>query len=189
MQDDLTDAVNWAVELGIADPERVAVYGWSYGGYAALAGATFTTADERVDVPPEEPDGYDFYRCAVSGIGPANLITFIETVPPYWTIGQESFFLRVGNPETEADFLASRSPLNYVERIEIPMLLLYGANDPRVKLSEGEQISAALEEAGVDYEYVVYENEGHGFARPENRLDAYRRVELFLAEHLGGRAE
>ncbi len=189
MQDDLTDAANWAVGLGIADPERVAIYGWSYGGYAALAGATLTTGDERSALADQYPEEYDFYRCAVSGIGPANLITFIETIPPYWTVGRENFYKRVGNPETEADFLASRSPISYVERIEIPMLLLYGANDPRVKLSEGEQISAALEEAGVDYEYVVYENEGHGFARPENRLDAYRRVEAFLAEHLGGRAE
>ncbi|MCK4593232.1 S9 family peptidase [bacterium] len=174
MQDDLTDAVSWAVELGIADPERIAIFGWSYGGYAALAGATFTP---------------DLYACAVSGIGPANLVTFIETVPPYWRVGQENFFRRVGNPETEREFLLSRSPINFVDRIRIPMFLIYGANDPRVKLSEGEQISAALEEAGIEYEYVVYENEGHGMTRPENRLDACWRVERFLAEHLGGRYE
>ncbi|HDR06016.1 MAG TPA: S9 family peptidase, partial [Candidatus Coatesbacteria bacterium] len=174
MQDDLTDAVAWAVGLGIADPERVAVYGWSYGGYAALAGATFT---------PE------LYACAVSGIGPANLVSFIETVPPYWRVGRESFFRRVGNPETERGFLESRSPLNFVERIEIPMFLIYGAHDPRVKLSEGEQISAALAAAGITYEYVVYPDEGHGLARPENRLDAYRRIERFLADNLGGRFE
>jgi len=174
MQDDLTDAVSWAVGLGIADPERIAILGWSYGGYAALAGATFTP---------------DLYACAVSGIGPANLVTFIETVPPYWRVGRENFFRRVGDPETEREFLESRSPINFVDRIRIPMFLVYGANDPRVKLSEGEQISAALEETGLDYEYVVYENEGHGMARPENRLDTYRRVERFLAEHLGGRCE
>jgi dipeptidyl aminopeptidase/acylaminoacyl peptidase len=174
MQDDLTDAVGWAVDLGIADPERVAIYGWSYGGYAALAGATFTP---------------DVYACAVSGIGPANLVTFIETVPPYWRVGQENFFRRVGDPETEEEFLESRSPINFVDRIEIPMFLIHGANDPRVKLDEGEQISAALEAAGIDYEYLVYSDEGHGLARPENRLDAYRRIERFLADNLGGRCE
>jgi dipeptidyl aminopeptidase/acylaminoacyl peptidase len=174
MQDDLTDAVEWAVGQGLADPEKVAVYGWSYGGYAALAGATFTP---------------DLYACAVSGLGPANLVTFIETIPPYWRVGLENFYRRVGNPETEGAFLESRSPLNFVDRIEIPMFLIYGAHDPRVKLTEGEQISAALEAAGISFEYVVYPDEGHGLARPENRLDAYRRVERFLADNLGGRCE
>ncbi|UCH79069.1 MAG: S9 family peptidase, partial [Candidatus Coatesbacteria bacterium] len=174
MQDDLTDAVAWAVAQGWTDAERVAIMGGSYGGYAALAGATFTP---------------DLYACAVAAMGPSNLITFLETIPPYWKPFLARMKLRVGDPETEADFLRSRSPLFHVDRIKIPMLLVYGANDARVKLSEGEQIREAMEAKGIDYEYLVFADEGHGFQQPHNRLRYVAAAEGFLAKHLGGRYE
>ncbi len=174
MHDDLVDAVNWAVGEGIADPERVAIHGGSYGGYAALVGATFTP---------------DLFRCAVDVVGPSNLVTLIESIPPYWSTFLATFYERVGNPETEKEFLESRSPLFFVDRIQIPMLIAQGANDPRVKQAESEQIVAAMQEKGIDYEYLLFEDEGHGFARPENRLKFYAAAERFLARHLGGRAE
>ena len=174
MHDDLVDAVEWAVGEGIADPERVAIYGGSYGGYAALVGATFTP---------------DTFRCAVDIVGPSSLITLIESIPPYWSSFRSTFYERVGNPETEEDFLKSRSPLFYVDRIRIPMLIAQGANDPRVKQAEAEQVVAAMRERGLDYEYLLFEDEGHGFARPENRLKFYAAAERFLAKHLGGRHE
>ncbi|MDP9410176.1 MAG: S9 family peptidase [Actinomycetota bacterium] len=174
MHDDLVDAVGWAVERGVADPERVAIYGGSYGGYAALVGATFTP---------------DLFRCAVDIVGPSSLITLIESIPPYWKPLVATFHERVGNPETEADFLKSRSPLFFVDRIKIPMLVAQGANDPRVKQAEAEQIVAAMREKGIDHEYLLFEDEGHGFARPENRLAFYAAAERFLAKHLGGRVE
>ena len=172
MHDDLVDAVRWAVEEGVADPERVAIFGGSYGGYAALAGATFT---------PE------LFRCAVDIVGPSNLMTLINSIPPYWEPLKAIFTKRVGDPETEEEFLKSRSPLFSVDRIGIPMLIAQGANDPRVKQAESEQIVAAMKEKGIAHEYMLFEDEGHGFARPENRLKFYAAAEKFLAEHLGGR--
>ncbi len=174
MHDDLVDAVEWAVGEGVADPERTAIFGGSYGGYAALAGATFTP---------------DLFRCAVDIVGPSNLVTLINTIPPYWKPLVSIFHERVGNPETEEDFLKSRSPLFKASNIKIPMLIAQGANDPRVKQAEAEQIVAAMQENGVDYEYMLFEDEGHGFARPENRLKFYAAAESFLAKHLGGRTE
>lgn len=174
MHDDLVDAVHWAVDAGVADADRVAIYGGSYGGYAALVGATFT---------PE------VFRCAVDIVGPSNLITFIETIPPYWQTFLHMLHERVGNPETDADFLRARSPLSHVDRIRIPMLIAQGANDPRVKQSESEQIVAAMKAKGIPHEYLLFEDEGHGFAKPENRLRFYAAAEAFLAAHLGGRAE
>jgi dipeptidyl aminopeptidase/acylaminoacyl peptidase len=174
MQNDLTDAVEFAIGQGWADRERVAIYGGSYGGYAALAGVTFTP---------------DLYRCAVDIVGPSNLKTLIETIPPYWQPQIALFHRRVGNPETEAEFLWSRSPLSRAASIKTPLLIAQGANDPRVKQAESEQIVAALRDAGIDYEYMLFPDEGHGFAKPENRLKFYAAAERFLARHLGGRAE
>jgi dipeptidyl aminopeptidase/acylaminoacyl peptidase len=174
MHDDLVDAVGWAVDAGVVDPERIAIYGGSYGGYAALVGATFT---------PE------LFRCAVDIVGPSNLITFIETIPPYWSSYVAMLHDRVGNPETEADFLRSRSPLTSVDRIRIPLLIAQGANDPRVKQAESEQIVAVMREKGIDHEYMLFPDEGHGFAKPANRLKFYAAAERFLARHLGGRFE
>jgi dipeptidyl aminopeptidase/acylaminoacyl peptidase len=174
MQQDVTDAVEWMVEQGLADPDRVAIYGGSYGGYAALVGATFTP---------------DLYRCAVDIVGPSSLKTLIESIPPYWAPMVSLFHTRVGNPDTEEDFLWSRSPLSRVDQVRIPLLIAQGANDPRVKQAESEQFVAALKAKGIDYEYLLFEDEGHGFAKPENRLRFYAAAEAFLARHLGGRSE
>ena len=174
MHDDLVDAVRWVVDEGHADPERVAIFGGSYGGYAALVGAAFTP---------------DVFRCAVDIVGPSNLKTLIESIPPYWAPLVAQFHTRVGNPETEEDFLWSRSPLSRVGDITIPLLIAQGANDPRVKQAESEQIVAALRDKGIDHEYLLFEDEGHGFAKPENRLRFYAAAERFLARHLGGRYE
>jgi len=174
MQDDLTDAVTFVTGQGWADPRRVAIYGGSYGGYAALAGAAFTPG---------------VFRCAVDIVGPSNLKTLIETIPPYWAPMVAQFHRRVGDPAADADFLWSRSPLSRARDIRIPLLIAQGANDPRVKQAESEQIVAALKEAGIDYEYLLFPDEGHGFAKPENRLRFYAAAERFLARHLGGRAE
>ena len=174
MHDDLVDAVHWAIEQGIADPKRIAIFGASYGGYAALVGATFTP---------------DLFCCAVDIVGPSNLITMIKTIPPYWSTLLAIEHKRVGNPDTEAEFLKSRSPLFKVNQIKIPILIAHGANDPRVKQSESEQIVEAMKQKGIEYEYLLFPDEGHGFAKPENRIKFYAAAEKFLAKHLGGRFE
>src|SRR5713226_2095735 len=174
MHDDLVDAFNWAVEQGIADPQKVAIFGGSYGGYAALVGATFTP---------------DLFCCAVDIVGPSNLITLINSVPPYWKPLIAIFHQRVGNPETDGEFLKSRSPLFKVDQIKIPILIGQGANDPRVKQAESEQIVAAMKSKSIPYEYMLFPDEGHGFAKPENRLKFFAAAEKFLAKHLGGRYE
>ncbi|MFZ0166927.1 MAG: S9 family peptidase, partial [Trebonia sp.] len=154
MHDDLIDAVSYITGQGWADPSRVAIYGGSYGGYAALVGAAFTPG---------------VFRCAVDIVGPSNLKTLLETVPPYWAPMIAQLYRRVGNPETDAEFLWSRSPLSRARDIRIPLLIAQGANDPRVKQAESEQIVAALTEAGIEHEYLLFPDEGHGFAKPENR--------------------
>lgn len=174
MHNDLVDGVNWAIQQGIADPKRIAIYGGSYGGYAALVGATFTP---------------DLFCCAVDIVGPSNLITLIKTIPPYWSTFLATFHKRVGNPDTEEEFLKSRSPLFRVDQIKIPMLIAQGANDPRVKQAESEQIVEAMKSKGISYEYMLFPDEGHGFAKPENRLKFYAAAEKFLARYLGGRYE
>ncbi len=172
MHDDLVDAVGYAVAQGWADPSRVAIYGGSYGGYAALVGAAFTP---------------DVFCCAVDIVGPSNLKTLLETIPPYWAPMIAQLYRRVGNPETDEEFLWSRSPLSRARDIRIPLLIAQGANDPRVKQAESEQIVAALTEAGIDHEYMLFPDEGHGFAKPENRIKFYTAAERFLAKYLGGR--
>ena len=176
MHDDLIDAVNWAVSESIADREKVAIFGGSYGGYAALAGVTFT---------PE------FFACAVDIVGPSNLKTLIETIPPYWKPTRSIFDVRMGNVDDpqDAELIRNASPLFHADKIVRPLLIAQGANDPRVKQAESEQIVAAIENNGGRVTYVLYSDEGHGFARPENNLDFFARAEAFLAEHLGGRGE
>jgi dipeptidyl aminopeptidase/acylaminoacyl peptidase len=174
MHDDLVDAVDYAVSEGLADRSKVAIYGGSYGGYAALVGAAFTP---------------DVFCCAVDIVGPSNLKTLLETIPPYWAPMIAQLYRRVGNPETDAEFLWSRSPLSRARDIRIPLLIAQGANDPRVKQAESEQIVAALTEAGIDHEYMLFPDEGHGFAKPENRIKFYTAAERFLAKYLGGRYE
>ena len=174
MHDDLIDAVDWVVGEGYANRDKVCIYGGSYGGYAALVGATFTPA---------------VFSCAIDIVGPSNLKTLLESVPPYWVAMLEQFKRRVGNPATEEEFLWSRSPLSRAGDIQVPLLIAQGANDPRVKQAESEQIVAVLKEKGIDHTYMLFPDEGHGFAKPENRLKFYAAAEAFLAEHLGGRAE
>ena len=174
MHNDLIDGVNWAIKKGIANPKKLAIFGGSYGGYAALVGATFTP---------------DVFRCAVDIVGPSNLITFLNSLPAYWSKWLPHFYKRVGNPETEIEFLKSRSPFFNIDNIKIPILIAQGANDPRVKQTESEQIVAVMKQKGLDYEYMLFPDEGHGFAKPKNRLKFYAAAEKFLAKHLGGRYE
>lgn len=176
MHDDLLDAVSALVTRGIADPQKVAIAGGSYGGYATLAGLAFTP---------------DVFACGVDIVGPSNLFTLLRTIPPYWQAERGQFNLRMGNvddPKDEA-LLRAASPLFAAHRITKPLLILQGANDPRVKVAESEQIVDAIRHNGGHVVYVVYPDEGHGFARPENQLDSQARTEAFLARYLGGRAE
>lgn len=174
MHNDLIDSVNWLVEQGISDPQKIAIMGGSYGGYATLVGLTFT---------PE------IFAAGVDIVGPSNLITLIETIPPYWEPIKAMLYHRVGNLETEEEFLKSRSPLFFADRIQKPLLIGQGANDPRVKQSESDQIVNAMQEAGLPVQYALYTDEGHGFARPENRLHFFAIAEEFLSKYLGGRFE
>lgn len=173
MHTDLLDAKKWAVDQGYADPDRVAIMGGSYGGYAALAGAALTPGE---------------FACAISAVGPSSLITLMQTIPPYWEPMRALFERRVGRLEEE-EFLKSRSPLFHVDRISIPLLIAQGANDPRVKQAESDQIVHAMRAKNLPVEYLLFEDEGHGFVRPPNRLKYYAACESFLARHLGGRAE
>ena len=174
MHQDLIDGVNWLVENGISQQDKIAIMGGSYGGYATLVGLTFTS---------------DVFACGVDIVGPSNIITLMQSIPPYWEPIRKNFYHRVGNLDTEADFLKARSPLFFVDRIEKPLLIGQGANDPRVKQAESEQIFEAMKQAGKPVEYALYSDEGHGFARPENRLHFYAIAEEFLAKYLGGRFE
>jgi dipeptidyl aminopeptidase/acylaminoacyl peptidase len=174
MHTDLLDGKEWAIKQGYVDPKRVAIFGGSYGGYATLVGLAFT---------PDE------FTCGVDIVGPSNLVTLIRSIPPYWTTIRAIFDKRVGNVDTEEEFLKSRSPLFKADQIRVPLLIAHGANDPRVKLSESEQIVAAVRRNGKPVEFLVFPDEGHGFARPENRLKFYAAAEAFLAQNLHGRAE
>ncbi len=174
MQDDITDGVKWLIEQGIADPERIAIMGGSYGGYATLAGVAFT---------PE------LYCCGVDIVGPSNLITFINSIPPYWKPYLNMLYKRIGHPEKDEEFLKSRSPLFSADRIRVPLLIGQGKNDPRVKRTESIQIVEALKKRNIPVEYVEYPDEGHGFMKAKNRLDFFRRADKFLAKYLGGRSE
>jgi len=177
MHADLIDAVNWAIAEGIADPARIGIMGASYGGYATLVGLSFT---------PE------VFACGVDVVGPSNLATLVESFPPYWRpFLSARWYPLVGDPsvpEDRADMLA-RSPITRVDAIRAPLLVAQGANDPRVKQAESDAIVAALRERGIPVEYMVFPDEGHGFARPENRLAFSAAAEAFLAKHLGGRSE
>jgi dipeptidyl aminopeptidase/acylaminoacyl peptidase len=174
MHDDLIDGVNWIVKQGVANPKKIAIMGGSYGGYATLVGLTFTP---------------DVFACGVDIVGPSNIITLLKSIPPYWAPLKAMFGKRVGELEKDDEFLKSRSPLYFVDKIKVPLLIGQGKNDPRVKQAESDQIVAAMRKAKKPVEYIIYEDEGHGFARPENRLHFNAHVEAFLAKHLGGRAE
>lgn len=169
MQDDITDGVEWLKAKGIADPERIAIYGGSYGGYAALCGVTFT---------PE------LYACAVDYVGVSNLFTFLKTIPPYWRPMLEMMYEQVGHPERDREQLAATSPALHADRIRVPLLIAQGSNDPRVNKAESDQMVEALRRRGLPVEYMVKENEGHGFSNQENRFDFYRAMEAFLEKYL-----
>lgn len=174
MQHDLTDAVQWAIAEGIADPDNVCIYGGSYGGYACLAGLTFTP---------------DLYKCGVDIVGPSNVKTLLDSIPPYWGPLRNQMLLKIGDVDADEEFNQKISPLYHVDQIKAPLLIGQGANDPRVKQAEADQIAFSMVKKGIPVEYVLYPDEGHGFARPDNRIDFNARVELFLQKHLGGRAE
>jgi dipeptidyl aminopeptidase/acylaminoacyl peptidase len=170
MQDDLTDAVRWAVAKGIADPGRVAIYGGSYGGYAALTGIT------------KEPE---LFACAVAYCGVSNIFTWLGAFPPYWEPLRAMVHEMVGDPDRDAERLKATSPAFHVDCIRCPLLVAQGANDPRVRKEESDQIVAALRERGVAVEYLVKDGEGHGFVNEENQFEFYRVLEAFLTKHLG----
>ena len=174
MQHDLTDAVKWAIAKGIADPKKICIYGGSYGGYATLAGLVFT---------PE------LYTCGVDIVGPSNIKTLFASIPPYWAPMKKRMLLQVGDVENNEAFNQKISPLFHAANIRVPLIIAQGANDPRVNIKESTQMVEALRAKGLPVTYVVYTDEGHGFARPDNRLDFYGRVDEFLAKQLGGRAE
>lgn len=169
MQDDITDGVRWLIQQGVADPKRVAIYGGSYGGYATLAGVTFTP---------------DLYAAAVDYVGVSNLFTFMQTIPPYWKPFLEMMYEMVGDPVKDKAMLTEFSPAFHVDRIRTPLFIAQGANDPRVNKAESDQVVTALKKRGVAVEYMVKNNEGHGFHNEENRLEFYTAMEKFLALHL-----
>ncbi len=174
MQDDVTWGVQYLVAEGIADPKRIGVLGGSYGGYATLAGVAFTP---------------DLYAAAVDIVGPSNLMTLLGSLPPYWEAARKIMYARMADPDTPAgkQWLQERSPLFSAAKIKTPLLVVQGANDPRVHRREAEQIVIALRDRGFPVEYLLAPDEGHGFARPVNSLAMYMAVEKFLAQHLGGR--
>lgn len=169
IQDDITDGVQWAIDQGIADPEKIGIYGASFGGYATLAGITFTP---------------DLYAAAVDYVGVSNIFTLLETVPPYWETMLNMFHVRVGDPEKDKELLTAVSPVFHVDKIKTPLFVAQGANDPRVNKQESDQIVEALKKRGVDVEYMVKENEGHGFMNEENKIEFYNAMTEFFEKHL-----
>jgi dipeptidyl aminopeptidase/acylaminoacyl peptidase len=176
MHDDLLDAVKWAVDNGIAQQDKVCIYGGSYGGYATLVGLTFTPTT---------------FACGAELVGPSNLPTFLATIPPYWESSRPMWRRRLGDDSTPEgiEFLKSRSPISKADQIQRPLLIGQGANDPRVVKAESDQIVAAMKAKNIPVTYVNYPDEGHGFARPENRTSFYAITEAFFAKNLGGQFE
>lgn len=169
MQDDITDGVNWLIDKGIADKERIAIYGASYGGYATLAGITKTP---------------DLYAAAVDYVGVANMFTFMKTIPPYWEPQLQMFYEMVGDPVRDSLLLSEVSPVLHSDKITTPLFVAQGANDPRVNINESNQMVEALRNRGIIVEYMVKEDEGHGFYNEKNQFDFYNAMDKFLAEHL-----
>ncbi|WP_445478344.1 prolyl oligopeptidase family serine peptidase [Lysinibacillus irui] len=169
IQDDITDGVHWAIDQGIADPERIGIYGASFGGYATLAGITYTP---------------DLYAAAVDYVGVSNIFTLLNTIPPYWETMRDMFYERVGHPEKDKELLTAVSPIFHADKIKTPLFVAQGANDPRVNKAESDQIVEALRARGVDVEYMLKDNEGHGFANEENRIEFYNAMVKFFDSHL-----
>ncbi len=174
MQDDITDGVQWLIKEGIADPKRVAIYGGSYGGYATLAGVAFSP---------------DLYCCAVDYVGVSNMFTFMKTIPPYWEPLKAMFYELVGDPVKDSALLAEVSPAFHADKIKAPLFIAQGANDPRVNKAESDQMVEALKKRGIEVEYMVKDDEGHGFANEKNSIDFYKAMENFFARHLSASKE
>jgi dipeptidyl aminopeptidase/acylaminoacyl peptidase len=175
MHDDLIDGVNWAVAQGVADKQNVCISGGSYGGYATLVGLTFTP---------------DVFACGVDVVGMSNLVTLIKNVPAYWKHGMPYWYKYVGNPDKPEDKkdMESRSPLFKVNAVKKPLMIVQGANDPRVTQLESDQMVKALRDSGKEVEYLLFKDEGHGIRKWTNNLTYHRKMEDFLAKHLGGRS-
>jgi dipeptidyl aminopeptidase/acylaminoacyl peptidase len=172
MQDDITDGVNWLIDEGIADPDRIGIFGGSYGGYATLAALTFTP---------------DLYACGVDYVGVSNIFSWMSAIPPYWEPYLEMIYEMVGDPQKDSLLIRDASPLFHVDKIKAPLFIAQGANDPRVPKAESDQIVEALKQRGIEVPYMVKDNEGHGFRNEENRFDFYGEMEKFFFQHLGGR--
>lgn len=169
MQDDISDGVQWLIDQGIADPNRIAIYGGSYGGYATLAGLTFTP---------------DLYACGIDYVGVSNLFTFMNTIPPYWKPYLMMFHEMVGNPEADKALMEAASPVYHIDKIKAPLFVVQGANDPRVNIDESDQIVSGLRKKGVDVPYMVKYDEGHGFGNEENQFEFYKAMVGFLNKHM-----
>ena len=169
IQDDITDGVQWAIDQGIADPDRIGIYGASFGGYATLAGITFTP---------------DLYAAAVDYVGVSNIFTLLDTIPPYWETMRNDLYNRVGHPVEDKELLEAVSPVFHADKIKTPLFVAQGANDPRVNKAESDQIVEALQKRGIDVEYMLKENEGHGFQNEENRIEFYNAMIEFFDKHL-----
>jgi dipeptidyl aminopeptidase/acylaminoacyl peptidase len=169
MQDDVSDGVKWLISEGIANPKKVGIYGGSYGGYATLAGLAFS---------PE------LYACGVDYVGVSNLFTFMKTIPPYWEPFRKMMYEMVGNPEVDSALFVAASPVYHADKIVAPLFVAQGRMDPRVNINESDQMVEAMKKRGIDVEYLVKDNEGHGFRNQENRFDFYGSMEKFLAKHL-----
>lgn len=169
MQDDISDGVKYLIAEGIANPSRIAIFGASYGGYAALAGLAFTP---------------DLYRCGIDYVGVSNLFTLLQTIPPYWEQEREMYYEMIGHPKKDSLYFVEVSPVFHAEKIQVPLMVVQGARDPRVKKAESDQIVEALAARGITVDYIVKENEGHGFRNQENRIQLYHAIEKFLNENL-----
>ncbi len=169
MQDDITDGVQWLLDQNIADPKRVAIYGGSYGGYATLAGLTFTP---------------NLYACGIDYVGVSNLFTFMKTIPPYWEPYLKMMYTMVGNPDVDKEAMAAASPALHVDKIKAPLFVIQGANDPRVNIDESDQIVESLRSRNIDVPYMVKYDEGHGFHNEENQFEVYKAMIGFLSKHL-----
>ena len=174
MQHDITDAARWFIKKGVADPKRIAIMGGSYGGYAALAGLTFTPG---------------LYNCGIVMSGPANMQTFVDSMPGWWHLVKQRWLRRMGNVLEDAQLNRRISPYYHADNIKAKLLIFHGGNDPRVKISESDQIVKVMRKNKKEVVYVVYPDEGHGIGRPQNLLDMMGRIEEFLAKNLGGRAQ
>ncbi len=174
MQDDITDGVEWLIDQGIADSSKIAIWGGSYGGYAALAGIAFTP---------------DLYQCAIDEVGISNLFTYYENYPPHWELYKEQEYIEIGNPKTDSLLLYNISPYFHADKIKVPVFIAQGSNDPRVPKLESEQMVKVLRNNGIEVKYILKDNEGHGFRNEENRIELYKEIELFLNKHLYNKDE